>query len=134
MFLYYFKIWHTSELNVYLFIYTLTAPPGPLTGCVIRLPGNQERNNFGHESRHYQHRSSTISVNTEDMDKATISCNLGYDGGIRPVIYSLEIYESNVLTTTFFGLAILKFDFISVITHEYPYNITFCTINKYIYL
>lgn len=74
--------------------------------CVIRLPEDLERR-FGNGNRYHRQnhdqRRRTLPVSVEDKDVATISCNLGNDGGVRPVTYSLEIYESNVLTT-FTGL------------------------------
>jgi len=84
-----------------------------LTGCAIRLPKDQERHT-GTGSRHHHHhhqqyhhhqrRTSHIHDSVEDKDLATISCTLDNDGGVRPVTYSLEIYESNDLTPTFYGL------------------------------
>jgi len=91
-----------------------TAPPGPLTGCAIRLPKDQERHagtgnrhhHLHHQQHHHQRRTSPVQDGVEDKDLATISCTLDNDGGVRPVTYSLEIYESNDLTTTLHGLAI----------------------------
>ncbi|XP_026817437.1 uncharacterized protein LOC113556591 [Rhopalosiphum maidis] len=84
------------------------SPPGPLTGCAIRLPKDQERptgagsrHHHHHHHHHHQRRTSPIQDNGEDKDLATISCTLDNDGGVRPLTYSLEIYESNDLTTTF---------------------------------
>lgn len=79
------------------------APPGPLTSCVIRLPKDQERhsdkdNKYQHHYHHYHQRHAPPDNNSAE-DIATISCDLGNDGGIRPLTYSLEIYESDVMTT-----------------------------------
>jgi len=84
-----------------------------LTGCAIRLPKDQERhsgtgNRHHHQHHHHQRRTSVVHDGVEDKDLATISCTLDNDGGVRPVTYSLEIYESNDLTTTFYGLVIIK--------------------------
>ncbi|XP_029344513.1 uncharacterized protein LOC100569162 isoform X1 [Acyrthosiphon pisum] len=87
------------------------SPPGPLTGCAIRLPKDQERHagtgsrhhHHHHQQHHHQRRTSSAHDGVEDKDLATISCTLDNDGGVRPVTYSLEIYESNDLTTTFHG-------------------------------
>ncbi|KAE9525141.1 hypothetical protein AGLY_014555 [Aphis glycines] len=81
-------------------------PPGPLTGCAIRLPKDQERHagtGSRRHNRHHQRRSLPIQDQGEDKDLATISCTLDNDGGVRPLTYSLEIYESNDLTTTSYG-------------------------------
>jgi len=90
-------------------IYAYTAPPGPLTGCAIRLPKDQERHagtGSRRHNRHHQRRSLPIQDQGEDKDLATISCTLDNDGGVRPLTYSLEIYESNDLTTTSYGLVV----------------------------
>uniref|UniRef100_A0A2H8TIZ6 B-cell receptor CD22 n=1 Tax=Melanaphis sacchari TaxID=742174 RepID=A0A2H8TIZ6_9HEMI len=82
------------------------SPPGPLTGCAIRLPKDQERHvgiDSRHHQQHHQRPTSPIQDDGEDKDLATISCTLDNDGGVRPVTYSLEIYESNELTTTSYG-------------------------------
>jgi len=97
-----------------LSVYACTAPPGPLTGCAIRLPKDQERHsgtgsrhhNHHHQQHHHQRRTSSVHDGLEDKDLATISCTLDNDGGVRPVTYSLEIYESNDLATTFYGSVI----------------------------
>lgn len=77
-------------------------------GCAIRLPKDQERR-LGHGNRHHRRRTPPANNGAEDMDTATVSCDLDNDGGVRPVIYSLEIYESNVLSTTFHGSAAVKY-------------------------
>lgn len=80
-----------------------TAPPAALTGCEIRLPerraqhrssdgGNGRRNNNGRRA------PSADDDGPDYQDTAVVSCVVGSDGGVRPVTYSLEVYESNVLT------------------------------------
>lgn len=94
----------------YIRLSVCAAPPGPLTGCAIRLPKDQERHagigsrhHHHHHQHHHQRRTSPVHDEVEDKDLATISCTLDNDGGVRPLTYSLEIYESNDLTTSFYG-------------------------------
>ncbi|XP_025423615.1 uncharacterized protein LOC112692984 [Sipha flava] len=90
------------QQNPCLYHIVPASSPGALTSCTIRLPKDQERR-FGYGNRHYHRRTPSTTNNAEDMDIATVTCDFDNDGGVRPVIYSLEIYESNVLTTTFHG-------------------------------
>lgn len=85
-----------------------TAPPGPLTGCEIRIPKDHDRHLSGTSKRHHHRRTPHFNNGVEDKDTATISCDLDNDGGVRPVTYSLEIYESSVLTSPFIGLATVE--------------------------
>jgi len=87
------------------------ASPGPLTGCAIRLPKDHERRlavGSRHRRRDRLHRSSRRSRRSrrhrtsrddggDADDVAVVSCVLENDGGVRPVTYALEIYESNAL-------------------------------------
>lgn len=91
-----------------------TAPPGPLTSCEIRIPKDQDRHLSGTSKRQHHRRAPHFNNGMEDKDTATVSCDLENNGGVKPVTYSLEIYESSILTSPFIGLVAVEIlDFIN---------------------